>query len=1457
MAIFNNADSDTLITGSGDNDSFSNSGDNVTITSGDGNDSIESYYGENVSINAGNGNDYIWNGDYENGGDNGTIFGGDGDDYIRNWSNNSYVDGGNGNDRIDNILDNSTIIGGAGNDSIFTEYNTTVTAGTGDDTVRFNTAGYHDETLIFNYAEGDGNDVIEIENGSVGINEIIINITSGALDSTSKASDGDILLKVGSGSINLKYLNDERITVKDASGKVTVIKEGSGASISDTETEDSVDSKLITLTEGADTYRNSVEGATIEALGGNDYVENINGKEILINGGVGDDTIFNNGGHKVLIDGGDGNDHLTNNIGNYATLSGGNGNDYVWNRQYIWGWGGVAQDTRNNASINSGSGDDTIYNDGSNSVIDASDGNDKIYNDSHAGIDDVVISPNNVTINGGTGDDLIENSGDNVTFQYSADDGNDLIEGFNESSTLQIGDGSGTYSKETVDNDIIVTVGDGSITLSDAATLSTVNIIGTETGDTENPNLIMLTENNDTYSNSIEGATIQALGGNDTIYNGLTEYSTVTFGSSTVVAYGNSSVSIDSGDGDDYINNEGSYSTIYGGTGKGTIYNGKTVANVTYPGESNVTISGGNDEDYIYNTGDTVSIDGGAGNDSILGSSAEDVTIDGGDGDDVINADGANILIWGGTGNDSVNLNMHGWSYIYEYADGDGEDVIGSDVTAINITKGTVSSSLVDGDDLILNIGDGSIRITDGANKNIPVVYGDYGDYWRDKRIENYTENTLIGGGDNSDSVRNHASNATINAGKGRDTILNENWNGSEWNAPTPDNVLMNGEGGDDVIQNEGGANVSINGGDGNDEISNAGDKSYISGGNGNDTITNYVFNTVSVNDDNMGEEESFSGSNSTIDAGDGNDYISNSTNETSILGGAGNDTIINEIETYLNLTTSDGVAFTESDTTSYFGLSSTINGGAGDDFISLESANNVLIQYAEGEGNDTIAGFNETSTLQIGDGNGTYSTSLNGGNIIVKVGNGSITLSDAAELENINISGVYEGDTDADTDTDTDADTDTDTDTDTDSTISTIDNNKNSSVMLGNEKEIANASKRTKPVKIVGNDLDNSIVGGSGNDTLDGAAGDDTLTGNKGKDVFIYNGGKDVITDYTEDNKIRVNNFSSYEEVTIEDGDIIFDYDDINSLTIKGGADKAVNINSVIKYYTEDGIINGKKKAITLLPDTEDVFDASKDKNYSKLVTIDASEVNDELLITGNKKANYIVASKSNTTLNGGKGKDTLVGGEGEDIFIYENKSGNKIIRGYNFDDDDFISLGGGAEISQVTTKNKNVVLKVGSNTITIEDMNKFKFAQDGKIETYDDGKLISGESVTLASDFKGTFRLEDNGSYNHISAELGKKNVELIGDAGDNILTGGKGKDTLFGGDNDDTLWGGKGNDVLWGGDDDADTFIYRAGEGTDTIMDYNFDDGDLLQILDKKGNKISKGAVKKWATKLFIKI
>lgn len=75
---------------------------------------------------------------------------------------------------------------------------------------------------------------------------------------------------------------------------------------------------------------------------------------------------------------------------------------------------------------------------------------------------------------------------------------------------------------------------------------------------------------------------------------------------------------------------------------------------------------------------------------------------------------------------------------------------------------------------------------------------------------------------------------------------------------------------------------------------------------------------------------------------------------------------------------------------------------------------------------------------------------------------------------------------------------------------------------------------------------------------------------------------------------------------------------------------------------------------------------------------------------------------------------------------------------------------------------------------------------------------------------------------------------NDRLVGAAGDDRLLGGQGIDVLIGGEGGDTLEGGTGNDRL-SGQGGFDQFVFRAGEGRDTVTDFAdnidtllFDDG-----------------------------
>jgi len=88
----------------------------------------------------------------------------------------------------------------------------------------------------------------------------------------------------------------------------------------------------------------------------------------------------------------------------------------------------------------------------------------------------------------------------------------------------------------------------------------------------------------------------------------------------------------------------------------------------------------------------------------------------------------------------------------------------------------------------------------------------------------------------------------------------------------------------------------------------------------------------------------------------------------------------------------------------------------------------------------------------------------------------------------------------------------------------------------------------------------------------------------------------------------------------------------------------------------------------------------------------------------------------------------------------------------------------------------------------------------------------------------------IEDDTDFSGVDLE-GDLTFARLGDG--DVLIGGEGSDTLQGGGDDDTLQGGLGIDELIGGDGD-DLFLIAAGEGLDTITDFDVGDTILLEGL-----------------------
>ena len=505
----------------------------------------------------------------------------------------------------------------------------------------------------------------------------------------------------------------------------------------------------------------------------------------------------------------------------------------------------------------------------------------------------------------------------------------------------------------------------------------------------------------------------------------------------------------------DTIVNSGEYVQIYGGAGNDSIdgSGGAVLVGISlYAEAGNDTIEGG----YIYSTINAgtgadflnlnyvgySTITGGEGNDTIGTSQIINSIIMGGAGNDwMLVIGGSSNVIMGDEGDDIIanfpeSLNSAFGDYqgnYYVYATGDGNDtIIGfNELDTLAIIDGTYST-VVSGSNLIVNVGDKTIVLRDAAGMDV-YIDGTYdegggggstattGDDYLTNDKDGATIDALAG----NDTIENYGENVSINGGAGNDLIYSSNGDYSGAN------VTIDGGAGNDTIVGLFG-DSSVYGGAGNDLIQIDGDVDYatINGGSGNDTIFN----------DGADGRNVFH-----YEAGGGDDVIYDFTeNDTLVIDGdtyttlkSGNDLIVKVgsgsvtlkdaayLEVYIEgefeggdgiiENSSDGVAVqgTADDDTIYSsGSSVTINAGAGNDSVSLTSADDAIYYnlVQGGDGADTImADLPLYSTINGGRGDDIIRTSYGIENLI-NGGDGANTIF-AQYSFNSSINGGDDGD--------------------------------------------------------------------------------------------------------------------------------------------------------------------------------------------------------------------------------------------------------------------------------------------------------------------------------------------------------------------------------------------------------------------------------------------------------------
>ena len=203
-------------------------------------------------------------------------------------------------------------------------------------------------------------------------------------------------------------------------------------------------------------------------------------------------------------------------------------------------------------------------------------------------------------------------------------------------------------------------------------------------------------------------------------------------------------------------------------------------------------------------------------------------------------------------------------------------------------------------------------------------------------------------------------------------------------------------------------------------------------------------------------------------------------------------------------------------------GHDDTIIAGKGNDYINFLAGSSGedgkdLIEYTNGDGNDTIYlsdvawstdsedewhYVGDTLTIKIIGSN--YQKTTKGKNINLKIGNGSITIING-KGQNFKVIAV-----------DNNGNTiPAGLSYNSDYTAATLDNNFSGDFLASNYKSsitTISAAKRTKAIKITGNEADNLLTGGSKADSLNGGDGADTLKGGSGNDTLSGDAGNDSL---------------------------------------------------------------------------------------------------------------------------------------------------------------------------------------------------------------------------------------------------------------------------------------------------------------------------------------------------------
>ncbi|ARE39007.1 Alkaline phosphatase [Rhodovulum sp. P5] len=362
-----------------------------------------------------------------------SITGGTGNDTITAHADGGDIDGGAGADSIIGGAGVDTLVGGSGND--------TIEGGDGDDTID---GGTGNDSI----AGGAGDDRFEFS-GAWGVDTVFGDEWDGT-----GTGDNDVLdFSAITSSVNVAFTFSEDGTATSGANSVTFenIEGIIGGTANDTiDATADISGLYLDGGDGADSILGGDEDDTIYGGAGNDTIFFFEGDNVVY-GGDGDDSLDDEGlvhdSGNDYIDAGTGNDTVYSGYG-MDTIIGGTGNDAMY-----------GEEDEDTFIIENGFGFDTIR--GGESV---STGTDWDVIDASAVTDDLTVSFSNDTdgtltdgsssasfygmeaLRLGSGDDVFNGNANTTGVDISGGDGNDTINGASGDDTIDGGSGSDVLS---------------------------------------------------------------------------------------------------------------------------------------------------------------------------------------------------------------------------------------------------------------------------------------------------------------------------------------------------------------------------------------------------------------------------------------------------------------------------------------------------------------------------------------------------------------------------------------------------------------------------------------------------------------------------------------------------------------------------------------------------------------------------------------------------------------------------------------------------------------------------------------------------------------------------------------------------------------------------------------------------------------------------------------------------